>query len=229
MFNPFKKRTYKRDHHGRFAPSKSPPIPTIAPILSTKILSRDGFSFSVESDNLYSNPSICLINEITGDTVNIPAEFVPVVLEARNYLPIYSHIESQKMRTFPPTSYADLIQDDGIEEWNGFILKGDDYFANGTPYIRWISEDRKYGRPEPGWQLEIMGAPGMVVGEAQWDDEAGVRTLVELMNDRESLFIQAALLDPKGMEWFVKKVEREEAGLPPYRGREPFGSDEPVV
>jgi hypothetical protein len=198
--------------------------------LSTKILSKDGFSFSVESDDLYSKPSIRLLNEKTGDSIKIPAEFVPVVLEAHNYLPTYSHIESQKMQTFHPTRYADLIQTDGVEEWDGFILEGDDYFAKGTPRIHWISAQPKYGKPEPSWQLDIMGAPlRNGAGSAQWDDEVGIRNLVELMSDRESLFIQAALLDPKAMASFVEAVKREEAGLPPYRGEHPFGSSETVV
>lgn len=114
-----------------------------------------------------------------------------------------------RMNAYLPTRYGELIK----VESEIFIPRGDDYFVLGTPLIAWQS--RRINDEEPGWIVSLTGINWINLGEARWNEENGIRALVESMMDAEALRVQAALLDPKSMIFLVERQRRVDQGFGP--------------
>lgn len=64
----------------------------------------------------------------------------------------------------------------------------------GTPFLRWHDDD-----DESGWVITLSSTQGLGVhglGIARWNDPAGIRRLVETMQDEESVHALAAIMAP---------------------------------
>lgn len=67
--------------------------------------------------------------------------------------------------------------------------------ADGTPYLRWVPAPTPSPADVPVWQLVLAGADTAVLGEAAWDDTAGIDTLLGQLDDPEALHALLSLVD----------------------------------
>lgn len=90
-----------------------------------------------------------------------------------------------------------------------------------VPYLGWLHEvgtppDPADGFPRDGygWSLHLsaLKIEDKRIGYANWDDPEGIRTLVELLEDKEALFAFASLQFPDAMAEATEDLANYMAG-----------------
>jgi hypothetical protein len=94
---------------------------------------------------------------------------------------------------------------------------------DGTPVLTWMPFQLKSVRhqaAEGGWALQLHGSPAQL-GFAAWDDPEGLTTLVQAMDDPESLFALGGLIDGDSIAALSSRILAREL----RRGRQLPGID----
>lgn len=108
-----------------------------------------------------------------------------------------------RMNYSNPRKYGAILDDSSDGR---YTIEGYDTTQYGAAYIQWSDYSEEDKDSQPHWSLTIEGLFWESVGKARWDDEAGVKALVELMANREQLYTQAALLYPERMAVVTAKM-----------------------
>lgn len=188
-----------------------------SPIYEVETQARYGHSATVRVHNLDGQAEI-VVESNDGETLTVPAKF----LEALNALSsvaqseIYNAVDLLRRQENHPYKHSeDLIAINRRGRWSStqeeFAIDNSkpEFFKplektllchnsfnpndDGTPYMEWgyDEESKKHG-----WKLRVSGIPDVNLSWSEWNDPAGIKDSVMMLNDPESCLVIAGVVNP---------------------------------
>lgn len=174
------------------------------------------FEFTIAVSTIEERPIINITDNFRGQVYTLPLDLAyPLEVALKELSEEYKELREAAQRgTHDPQSYASLkphvkkIEEKrprSTEVPRKFCLSADDPDNEMTPIISWhptqyIPNGTAHytGESRKGyWSLYLNGANGVILQTVEWDDEEGIKTMVESMSDPEALFSMLVLLDFK--------------------------------
>jgi hypothetical protein len=191
------------------------------PVQKTAPKTDHGITVFATTEDLYAEPLLHVIDAQQREWI-LPSLSAVVLgdIATKVNAEIRHEVRTARQELFHPKYLEGCIASQDTNYDKTVFLGSDIEHAHveGTPMIQWVSSKDDQN---DGWSLVLVGMKSIQLSFARWDDEDGIRKMVDSMFDRNSLLTMVALLDPAKSSWFVSRKAalalRQSKSLPAIR------------